>query len=248
MALAREYRDAGYPDGAGHRAFLVEDPMFNAIYLWSTHALAEIAGLVGADPAPHRAAARRLHHALTARLWDPARSRFAALDLVAGRRVAARRRAPLPLLDPDLPRPALDGILAELASPAFAPPPGGFGVPTFDLQAPGHDPRRCWRGPVWANTNWLLARGLRQHGEAARADQVDAATIALATRSGLREYFDPATGEGYGSQDFRMDRGARDRPPRRRNPGATSGAVASASRAGDPGRRVREHLRAGRDA
>jgi hypothetical protein len=38
--------------------------------------------------------------------------------------------------------------------------------------------------------------------EAARADQVDAATIALATRSGLREYFDPATGEGYGSQDF----------------------------------------------
>ena len=41
--LARTYRDAGYADDGRELPFLVEDPLFNAIWLWSTHALAEIA-------------------------------------------------------------------------------------------------------------------------------------------------------------------------------------------------------------
>jgi hypothetical protein len=48
----------------------------------------------------------------------------------------------------------------------------------------------------------LAARARPAPAREAARDLVDAATIALATRSGLREYFDPATGEGYGSQDF----------------------------------------------
>ena len=48
----------------GRSEFLVEDPLFNAIWLWSTHALAEIAELIGEDPAPHREAAARIHDGL----------------------------------------------------------------------------------------------------------------------------------------------------------------------------------------
>ena len=58
--LARAYRDAGYADD-GRSAFLVEDPLFNAIWLWSTHALVEIAELIGEDPGPHRESAARIH-------------------------------------------------------------------------------------------------------------------------------------------------------------------------------------------
>ena len=46
--LARSYRDSGYADD-GRSQFLVEDPLFNAIWLWSTHALVEIAEWIGED-------------------------------------------------------------------------------------------------------------------------------------------------------------------------------------------------------
>ena len=55
--LARTYRDGGYADDAAC-AFLVEDPLFNAIWLWSTHALAEIAELLGEDAGRWREAAQ----------------------------------------------------------------------------------------------------------------------------------------------------------------------------------------------
>ena len=64
--LAARYRDAGYDDDRllDQVPFLVAGPLFNAIHLWSTHALAEIAEIVGADPVPHREDARRIHDAM----------------------------------------------------------------------------------------------------------------------------------------------------------------------------------------
>jgi len=45
-------------------------------------------------------------------------------------------------------------------------------------------------------------RGLRQHGRTALAQEVEESMVGLVERSGFREYFDPFTGEGYGSPDF----------------------------------------------
>jgi hypothetical protein len=202
--LAREYRAHGYGDGdlRSTSSFLVEEPLFNAIYLWSTHALAEIAELLGEDPAPHRAAAARIHAGLIERLWSPVQRRFLPFDLVAGRHVEARTIVSLmPLLDPALPDELVDAIAEELGSASFMAP-DGYGVATYDRLAEDHDPRRYWRGPVWVNTNWLLSRGLRQHGRDALADAIDETTMRLVEHAGFREYFDPDSGEGYGSDDF----------------------------------------------
>jgi hypothetical protein len=201
--LAREHRCHGYADVRAS-SFLVEEPLFNAITLWSLHALAEIAALLGEDPAPHRRAAARVHAGLLERLWDERERRFTPFDLVSGRRIEARTIVSLaPLLDPDLPGEMVDAIVGELTSAHFFPPGGaGFGVPTYDRLAGDYDSRRYWRGPVWVNTNWLLSRGLRQHGRAELADAIDGVTLALVERSGFREYFDTDTGEGYGSRDF----------------------------------------------
>jgi hypothetical protein len=205
--LATRYRDSGYDDArlADDSPFLIEDPLFNAIWLWSTHALAEIAGLVGADPRPHRAAAGRLHDALLAHLWEPSARRFYARDLRRGRLIAKPSIVSLaPLLDPDLPAEQLQAILADLRSPHFqAPGPvERFLVPSYDLQAPEFSPRRYWRGPVWMNTSWLLWRGLRQHGQEQHAAALGSSTIELVRRSGFREYFDPYSGAGHGSGDL----------------------------------------------
>jgi mannosylglycerate hydrolase MGH1-like protein len=197
--LARAYRDSGYADD-GSSQFLVEDPLFNSIWLWSTHALAEIAEMIGGDPAPHRAAAARIHAGLMERLWDG--ERFRARDLRADRLIEARTVSSLgPLLDPDLPADVASALVAELASPHFRGPEG-LGVASFDLLAPEFDRRRYWRGPIWANVNWLLARGLRVHGRDAEAAELERTTLELVERGGMREYFDPLSGEGLGAGDF----------------------------------------------
>ena len=199
VLLACAYRDGDYADD-GRAAFVVEDPLFNAIWLWSTHGLAEIAVLVGADPAPHREAAERIHAGLLDRLWDG--ERFLPRDLRAGRLIEARTSLSLaPLLDPDLPPDVLRAVVAELDSPHFQAG-GGFGVASYDLLSPEFDRRRYWRGPVWANLNWLLARGLRTHDLAARAVALERATLDMVAAAGMREYFDPLTGDGLGSDDF----------------------------------------------
>jgi hypothetical protein len=204
--LADRYRAVGYDDGnlrAGS-PFLVEDPLFNAIYLWSTHALVEIATIIGADPQRHRRAAARIHDGMLERLWDPARACFVARDLVADRPIRQETIGTLmPLLDPALPPAVRDAVVARLRSAHFraaGPPPRG--VTTYDALAGDFDPRRYWRGPIWINTNWLLARALRQHGEHELASAIDASTLGLVARAGFHEYFDPLTGEGLGSDAF----------------------------------------------
>jgi hypothetical protein len=202
--LSRAYRASGYADDglADRSAFLVEDPLFNAIWLWSTHALVELAESLGEDPGRFREAAERLHAALLSRLWDSERERFLPRDLRTGRLVDRRTVLSLaPLLDPDLPALVVHALAQEAGSPHFHSE-AGIGVASADLLGADFDPRRYWRGPVWANLNWLLARGLRQHGLAAQAGRLEATTLGLAERGGIREYFDPLTGEGRGSEGF----------------------------------------------
>ncbi len=200
-------RDADYDDTrvVAETPFLMVDPLFNAIRLQAEHALVEIAELIGADPAPHRAAAQGIHEALIGRLWNVNRQRFGAWDLRRDRREPEDTIVSFgPLLDPDLPTPIVDAMCRELESASFHPSPGGlrYIVPTYDERAADFDPDRYWRGPVWLNTNWLLWHGLRQHGRGGLAEEIVASSIELVRMSGFREYFDPVDGTGHGSDEF----------------------------------------------
>ena len=50
--------------------------------------------------------------------------------------------------------------------------------------------------------NWLIVRGLRQHGYREQADAIVASSAELVLRSGFREFYNPLTGEGYGARNF----------------------------------------------
>jgi hypothetical protein len=205
--LAIIYRDLGYDDTRLLQGspFLVETPLFNAIWLWSCRALAEIARLVGDDPAPHRAMADRIHEGMLARLWDPESRRFGTRDVRDGRRGPENTiMSFMPLLDDELPRPVVEALAAGLDSPSFRPPdaPSHFLVPSYDLRDPAFDPRGYWRGPVWVNTDWLLWWGLRRHDLPDLADEIAASVVGLVQRSGFREYYDPFSGAGHGSDEF----------------------------------------------
>ena len=205
--LAARYRDAGYDDDMllTQSPFLVQGPLFNSIWRWSAQSLAEIAKLVGDDPAPHRAGAERIRRGIIDQLWDPRGRRFGTRDVRAGRlNHEDTILAFSPLLDPDLPAPKVAAIVELLSSPCFHPAEAAehFLVPTYDMCAPGFEPRRYWRGPVWINTDWLLWLGLRQHGVHDLAAELRADMLRLVCRSGFREYFHPFGGEGFGASSF----------------------------------------------
>jgi CheY-like chemotaxis protein len=80
------------------------------------------------------------------------------------------------------------------------------GIPSVSMEEPsfhaGWHLFRCWRGPAWINTAWLLVPGLKRHGYAAEADRIVAALLSLVERHGFREYCNPLNGEGLAGRRF----------------------------------------------
>ena len=80
------------------------------------------------------------------------------------------------------------------------------GIPSVSMEEPAFNPRwdrfRCWRGPSWMNTAWLLVPALRELDHGRAADRIVASLAAAVARDGFREYYDPLTGRGLGARDF----------------------------------------------
>ncbi|WP_428815065.1 hypothetical protein SALCHL_005541 [Streptomyces albus subsp. chlorinus] len=207
VRLAADYRAHGYDDAAAPHAFAVEDPGFNALFIASEHALADLAEEVGEDPGEHRERAAALTQALVARLWSQEAGQFLCRDLrdgpAGGRPVPERGAAGLlPLLVPGLPGRIVEALLRTASGEHF-----GLGttvplLPSYDLVGAAFDRHRYWRGPAWFNVNWLMERGLRQHGRRARADALAGEVLRAAAASGFAEYLDPYSGAGRGARDF----------------------------------------------
>ena len=199
--LAVRYRDRGYSDAEllpGH-GFVVEDPLFNAVLAWSEEALARIAAVIGANSRWHSDRAVALGSAVADRLFDPTLGLFVPRDVRTGRLIPVPAITGLTaLVSPGLPAAAVARTVAHATSPGFA----GSLLPTLDRTSPDYDPQRYWRGPSWANTTWLVIRGLRRHGEYAVAEALRAGLLEAVRTEGFREYYDADTGAGAGTTEF----------------------------------------------
>ena len=203
VALAREYRDAGYSDHAlpDHR-FVVEDPLFNAVLLDAELCCAAIADVLGADADQHARRAFRLHESMMRYLWDPASRRFRSRDARTGVQSQVDTIGSLmPLLDPWLSTDVLADLEKLVWSENFI---GGceYPIPSTALTADVFDQQRYWRGPTWINTNWLLWTAAGEANLPGLAGRIAQASIELVRRSGFREYFDPLNGKGLGADHF----------------------------------------------
>lgn len=155
--------------------------------------LARFADELGdADPHAHRQRAQRTLEGLLG-MWDASAAVFRAR--AAGEPVSSDAIVGLmPLLTGALPDQVAEALVAALRDPARYGTP--WGLPTVAAGDPDFSPERMWRGPVWVNTNVLVARGLEASGRADLARELDERTAALVIHGGgPHEYFNPFTGE-----------------------------------------------------
>ena len=179
----------------------VEDVLVNVFYALSLRALARLTG----DDDYH-ARASRTEQALIERCWDEDRGLF--WDL------AGRDHVPLqvstwsslaPLALPSLPEAIAKRLIEEhLLHPLRYR--ARYGIPSVSMDEPsfraGWHLFRCWRGPAWINTVWLLVPAMRRLGYASEADRIVASSVELVERHGFREYYNPINGEGLAARRF----------------------------------------------
>jgi hypothetical protein len=179
----------------------VEDVLVNVFYALALRALARLSG-----DESYLARAQRTEEAILTHCWDEERGLFwdlAGRDHTALRISTWSSLAPLAL--PSLPAPIARRLIEEhLLDPRRYLSP--FGIPSVSMDEPsfraGWHLFRCWRGPTWINTVWLLVPALRRWGYDEDADRILASCVAMIDRHGFREYYNPLNGEGLAARHF----------------------------------------------
>jgi len=189
--------------------FTWEDVMVNAIYADGLRCLAKLTAIAGDLPGEadeFSARAERVRRALETKCWDEDTGVF--WDLAGRAEKPARTLTfsclfPLILedLDPRKAKRLVDEHL--LNEKEFWLP---YPIPSVAASERAFDPgwraKTTWRGPSWVNVNWYLYWGLRAHGRGDVASRIVERTIEMIDRNGIREFYDPRTGDGEGARDF----------------------------------------------
>ena len=205
--LFTAYKDAAPEAQPLMDVFLFEDVMMNSIYADGLRALAKLSRAVGAPDAERFAReSERTLDALMRKCWDEEAGLFWDLSGKAEEQAKVRTFTSLfPLILPDLDtrvakRLVQDHLLNEREFWLPYPVPSvAASEATFD---PSWQTKTTWRGPTWVNVNWYLYWGLRAHGFDDVASELARRTVAMQSRGGIREFYDPFTAEGYGATDF----------------------------------------------
>jgi neutral trehalase len=187
-----------------HAPLQVQDVLFNSILCKADNDLAEIARIIGQDPTESVQWHDKTAAAIENLLWDDHDATYYSLDRVSGQPLRDDTIAAFHTLYGDVSSPERAKILVErhLENTEQYHPDPGYTVPTTAMNSPWFNAENYWLGPVWVNTNWMLMHGLRQYGYSTQADNLKQTTLELVHRQGFREYYNPITGEGYGTTNF----------------------------------------------
>ena len=181
--------------------FFVADPGMTAILYRADRALTELANDAGREDIA--AAAEDRADALVdgfGALWSEEIGGPTALDVRTGKYGTALSSASFLGFAPGLLTAARTARLTKEFDRLAAL--CRFMVPSWDPEAPEFDEKRYWRGPVWLVVNWLIATGLEEAGDLARAERVRADSGALVESGGFYEYFSPLDGAALGGGAF----------------------------------------------
>lgn len=172
----------------------VEAPDLNTYLCLQQEALGKMAGVLGLPAEAEQWAQRAEAQAqrMLALMWDEPAGLFLARR--RGQPVAVRTPFNLlPLLTGRLPAAVNARLVAHLTNPREFWT--RYPVPSVALDDPKFDPLQMWRGPTWANVNYLLIDGLQRCGYADVARELRTRTLDLLNgQPDFHEYYHPETG------------------------------------------------------
>ena len=187
--------------------FAVEDVLVNCVYAQGLRDISRMCAMVG-DPAACDSfirMAERTEKAILSKCYDEETGAFWSL--------ASKEEQPLkvltvssllPVILESIGRGQLERLVEDhlLQEQEFWLP---YPIPSVARSEPSFRAGErvvIWRGPTWINTNWLIVKGLRQHGYDEAANAIARRSAELVLKSGFREFYNPLTGEGYGARNF----------------------------------------------
>jgi glycogen debranching enzyme len=173
----------------------VQSPDLNTYLCLQQEALSRIAAALGeqSDAALWAQRADDIARRLIALAWDEKAGVFWASR--KGSRVDVLTPFNLfPLITGRMPARILERLVDHLTDPdEFWSP---YPIPSVALNDPKFDPVQMWRGPAWANINYLMTEGLLRCGYSGLARELRRRTLELlAGQSDIYEYYNPLTGE-----------------------------------------------------
>ena len=203
--LVERYRRMGYDAHAIAARYdeHVEDVLVNVFYALSLRALARLDPERGAEWA---ARAAQTEAALLQRCYDERTGLFYDLAGRGERPIAVSTWSALaPLALPGMP----DDVRRRLVEEHLLDPERyrtHTGIPSVARCEPTFNPHfalwRCWRGPAWMNTAWLLVPPMLELGYAREAERIVRSLESAVARHGFREYYNPLTGGGLAARKF----------------------------------------------
>ena len=196
--------------------FIMIEPFMNAVYADGWDAIATMHDLLGQDEDTKSAIGfrDRTIEALNNECWDAKMGRWVYLrgtQRMPDNTLAVGSIFPLIIRGQD--RAKVEEVVQRHLTnedefwTAYPVPSVAACEPMFDPEGES----AIWRGPVCLNLNWLLSRGLRQHGFDYIAEVIEMRSLDMAKR-GFREFYSPLTGRGLRGTDFGWAKLAVDMP------------------------------------
>ena len=201
LSLVMRFRNLGYDPQQvlEDNPFRIANVIFNAILLRSDQDLLVLAKRFNVDTTELETWIKRGQRGLQA-LWNEQAGAFWSFDLVT--------QSQIPVTTSSSFVPLFAGAATPQQAARLAAHLEQWGqqvrylVPSTDPNHVAYEPRRYWRGPVWAVVNWMIAQGLEQYGYTSLAKRVQDDTKSLIKAHGFDEYWHPETGEGLGGGNF----------------------------------------------
>jgi neutral trehalase len=183
---------------------MVQDVLFNSLLCRAGRDMAQMAEWLGDDPEPFQKQSRKTAEAINRKLWDENHGIYVDYDLDVDNTIDIHMLSGFMPLFADVPSPVrAERMFHYLNTSSFSRLKGDhLAVPSFDRDEPGFSNKKYWRGPIWLNLNWLLYNGLDHYGHRPYDDKIKETIVKLCKDEGFYEYYDPGTGEGYGSNEF----------------------------------------------
>jgi glycogen debranching enzyme len=178
--------------------FNVEPVCFNAIFSANSMALAKMAGKLGFEnhKKHYQKIAKMVAAAMQEKMWDETAGSYWDLAGASEEWIKVPTPASLLTLFSEIPLKSQAERLVYPLRTSFSAP---YMIPTVAVDHFSFSPGRYWRGSTWLNINWFVVIGLKQYGFDQLSNDISTQSFALVEKEGFCEYYDPLTGNGYGS-------------------------------------------------